>query len=168
MSDEAEHEPAQEPAPTAFPAVAPVTAREPLHESLFAQPVAEPAPGAPLFAEQQSWGFTPRPKAEPARLRKWEALWLTLATGTSLLFAPIGFVAAILSPMVFDPHQNLMNPAAWIAFFLIISFWMVCIAAPYGAWVAYLRRLHMLTWLVMAAPLVWVAAVVASVSFLPG
>jgi hypothetical protein len=90
------------------------------------------------------------------------------ATIVSLLATPVGAVAAILSPMVFDPHQNLVNPAAWIAFFLIISFWMVCIAAPFGAWVAYLRNKAVLTWLAMAAPALWVIAAVASVSFLPG
>ncbi len=65
--------------------------------------------------------------------RKAEAIWLGVASGVSLLAAPVGAVAAILSPMVFDPRQNLWNPAAWIAFFLIVSFWMVCIAAPFGA-----------------------------------
>ena len=51
-----------------------------------------------------------------------------------LLAAPAGGLAAILSPMVFDPRQNLLNPIAWIAFLLIVSFWAVCLAAPYGAW----------------------------------
>ncbi len=99
--------------------------------------------------------------------RHWEPIWLGIASGISLLFAPIGGVVAILSPMVFDPHQNMLNPAAWIAFFLIVSFWAVCIAAPYGAWVAYSRRLRSLAWLSMSAPVVWVLAAVASVSFLP-
>ena len=100
--------------------------------------------------------------------RHWEPIWLGIASGISLLAAPIGGVVAILSPMVFDPQQNLLNPAAWIAFFLIVSFWAVCIAAPYGAWVAYARKLRALAWLMMSAPVVWVLAAAASVSFLPG
>jgi hypothetical protein len=100
--------------------------------------------------------------------RKFEAVWLGIATGISLIAAVIGGMAAILSPMVFDPRQNLFNPAAWIAFFLIVSFWAVCIAAPYGAWVAYFRGQRLLTWTAMAAPVVWVIAAVASANFLPG
>ena len=99
--------------------------------------------------------------------RKWEAIWLAVATGISLLAAPFGAVGAILSPMVFDPHQALWDPAPWIAFFLVISFWIVCIVAPYGAWVAYHRRLPVLTWMAMATPGVWVLAAVATMSFLP-
>jgi hypothetical protein len=98
--------------------------------------------------------------------KSWEAIWLGVASAVSLLAAPVGGLAAILSPMVFDPRQNLLNPAAWIAFLLVVSFWAVCIAAPYGAWVAYLRRLRALAWLAMAAPLVWVLAAAASMSFL--
>ncbi len=100
--------------------------------------------------------------------RKWEAIWLGVASAFSLLAAPAAGVAAILSPMVFDPHQNLLNPAAWVAFFLIVTLWVVCLAAPYGAWVAYARKLKSLTWLAMAAPAVWVIATVASVNLLPG
>ena len=99
--------------------------------------------------------------------RKLEAIWLGIATGISLVAAILGAVAAILSPMVFDPRQNLFNPAAWIAFFLIVSFWAVCIAAPYGAWVAYFRNDRLLTWTAMAAPVVWIIAAVASTNFLP-
>ncbi len=83
-------------------------------------------------------------EADTSTSRKREALWLIAATGASLLGAPVGAVAAILSPMVFDPHQNIWNPAAWIAFVLIVTFWIVCIAAPFGAWVAYLRRQRVL------------------------
>ena len=100
--------------------------------------------------------------------RKLEAIWLAVATGLSLLAAPFGAVAAILAPMLFDPHQNLYNPAAWIAFLLMISFWIVCIAAPYAAWVAYLRRATLLTWMAMATPLLWALAAVASMNFLKG
>ena len=100
--------------------------------------------------------------------RKLEAVWLGIATAIWLLAAPAGGLAAILSPMVFDPRQNLLNPAAWIAFLLIVSFWAVCIAAPYGAWVAFFRNLRLLSWTAMAAPLIWIIAAVASTNFLPG
>ncbi len=167
MSDEAPHEPAEMPAP-ATPSVEPAHAAD---ADLFTDhPATAAPPAASLDTDAPTWSFGSSRRSKPpsSGMRRWEAVWLGLATGVSLLAAPIGFVAAILSPMVFDPKQNLWNPAAWIAFFLIISFWMVCIAAPYGAWVAYLRRLRVMTWLAMAAPLVWVVATVASVSFLPG
>ena len=99
---------------------------------------------------------------------KLEAIWLGVATAISLAASIAGAFAAILSPMVFDPRQNLLNPAAWIAFLLIVSFWAVCIAAPYGAWVAYFRGQRLLTWTAMAAPVVWIIAAVASTTFLPG
>jgi hypothetical protein len=99
--------------------------------------------------------------------RKWEAILLGAASGIWILAAPVGGVAAILSPMVFDPRQALWNPFSWIAFFLIISFWMVCLAAPFGAWVAYMRRLPAITWMLMSAPLIWLLAAFASMSFLP-
>ena len=47
--------------------------------------------------------------------RKWEGIWLGVASAVWLLATPFAGLAAILSPMVFDPHQNLLNPAAWIA-----------------------------------------------------
>ena len=98
--------------------------------------------------------------------RKWEAVWLGVATAASLALMPLGAIGALLSPMVFDPHQNLLNPAAWLAFILIITFWIVCLAAPYGAWVAFLRRQTTLTWLAMSAPVLWALAAVASMNFL--
>jgi hypothetical protein len=98
--------------------------------------------------------------------RKWEAIWLGVATAASLALMPFAAIGALLSPMVFDPHRNLLNPAAWLAFVLIITLWIVCLAAPYGAWVAFLRRQATLTWLVMAAPLLWALAAVATMNFL--
>ena len=100
--------------------------------------------------------------------RQWEMIWLGIATAVWLAAAPAAGVAAILSPMVFDPSENLFNPAAWLAFLLIVSGWAVCLAAPYGAWVAFFRDMKLLSWTVMAAPLVWLAAAVASATFIPG
>ena len=80
--------------------------------------------------------------------------------------APAG-LAALLSPIVFEPRHSLSSPMAWIAFLLMVSLWVVCIAAPYGAWVAFARRLKVLTWLAIAAPVIWVVATVASFNFLP-
>ena len=98
--------------------------------------------------------------------RRWEGFWLVVATGFSLAAIPIGMGAALLSPMVFDPHRNLLNPAAWLAFLLIITFWIVCLAAPYGAWVAYLQKRGILTWLAMAAPIIWALAAITLMNFL--
>jgi len=134
------------------------------------------APDLPLFAPvwssktraRGSLGGPSTADAEMSTSRKREAIWLIAATVVSLLGAPVGAVAAILSPMVFDARQDVWNPAAWIAFVLIVTFWIVCIAAPFGAWVAYLRRQRVLTWLAMSMPAVWVIAAFASVQFLPG
>jgi hypothetical protein len=98
--------------------------------------------------------------------RRWEAFWLVIGTGVCLAALPIGAAAALLSPMVFDPHKNLFNPAAWVAFLLIITFWIVCLAAPYGAWVAWFQKRGPLTWLAMAAPVVWALAAVTMMNFL--
>ena len=115
----------------------------------------------PPWKADPSWN-TGSPWHSP---RRNEAIWLLLASAASLLLAPPAVLAAILSPMVFDPAPNLLSPAAWAAFLLMVTLWVVCIAAPFGAWVAFLRRLPRLTWLAMAAPVIWTAAAVASVSF---
>ena len=140
------------------------------------EPLPAPMPDLPLFSPvwssktraRGSLGGPSTAEADTSTSRKREALWLVAATVVSLMGAPIGAVAAILSPMVFDPRQNVWNPAAWIAFVLIVTFWIICIAAPFGAWVAYLRRQRVLTWLAMSMPAVWVIAAFASVQFLPG
>lgn len=139
-------------------------------------PTPTPTPDLPLFAPvwssktraRGSLGGPSTSAADMSAARKREAIWLIAATGVSLIGTPIGAVAAILSPMVFDPSQNVWNPAAWIAFVLIVTFWIVCIAAPFGAWVAFLRGQRVLTWLVMSLPALWVIAALASVQFLPG
>lgn len=99
--------------------------------------------------------------------RRWEAIWLGVVTAIWLAVAPAAGMGAILSPMVFDPRENLLNPAAWIAFLLIVSLWAVCIAAPYAAWVAFLRDMHLAAWTIMTAPLIWIIAAAASTTFLP-
>ena len=188
MSDETTGEKTGgEPAPAASPSAAPA-APSPIPQTAAARIIAgapgttttAAAPQRPIPANTDLFitpigggrastaGAEGAAAAARAKARRWEAIWLVIATGISLLATPVGAVAAILSPMVFDPHQNLWNPAAWIAFFLIVSFWMVCIAAPFGAWVAYARRLPVLTWLAMSTPVVWVLAAVACVGFLPG
>jgi hypothetical protein len=144
--------------------------------AIAATPETAPTADLPLFAPvwssksraRGSLGGPSTADAEMSTSRKREAIWLIAATAVSLLGAPVGAVAAILSPMVFDPSQNVWNPAAWIAFVLIVTFWIVCIAAPFGAWVAYLRHQRVLTWLAMSLPAVWVIAAFASVQFLPG
>jgi len=164
------------PHPPAPEIAEPPTALEAEAEPEAARPESPPAADLPLFAPvwssktraRGSLGGPSTADAEMSTSRKREAIWLIAATVVSLLGAPVGAVAAILSPMVFDARQDVWNPAAWIAFVLIVTFWIVCIAAPFGAWVAYLRRQRVLTWLAMSMPAVWVIAAFASVQFLPG
>jgi hypothetical protein len=77
-----------------------------------------------------------------AMSRRWETIWLVVATGACLMALPIGAVGAILSPMVFDPRSNLLNPAAWLAFLLTVPFWSVCIRGPFVAWIGHHRRMQ--------------------------
>ena len=164
------------PHPPAPEIAEPPTALEAEAEPEAARPESPPAADLPLFAPvwssktraRGSLGGPSTADAEMSTSRKREAIWLIAATVVSLLGAPVGAVAAILSPMVFDARQDVWNPAAWIAFVLIVTFWIVCIAAPFGAWVAYLRRQRVLTWLAMSMPALWVIAAFASVQFLPG
>ena len=100
--------------------------------------------------------------------RRWETIWLVVASGACLLALPVGAVGAILSPMVFDPRSNLLNPAAWLAFLLIVTFWIVCILGPFGAWIAHQRRMQNYAWLAVSTPLIWGLAAIAMLGFVKG
>jgi len=100
--------------------------------------------------------------------RRWQAFWLVMGTLACLAALPVGAVFAIMSPLVFDGPGNLLNPIAWFAFLLVIGLWIVCILAPYGAWVAFIRRRGALTWAAMAAPFAWVAVLATTLLFVPG
>jgi hypothetical protein len=91
-----------------------------------------------------------------------QAIILGVATFGCAVLLPLGAVAAIASPMLFDNPYNLEKPVAWIAFLLVLSLWIICIAAPYGAWVAYFKRREPLQWLAIGAPFAWCAATAVS------
>lgn len=89
------------------------------------------------------------------------------ATGACLLMGAGGAVAAIFSPLVFDRAGNMMNPLAWLGFILMIGFWVVCVLAPLGAWIAYRRGQEPLAWAAMASPLAWLTLLIAVLQFVP-
>ncbi len=100
--------------------------------------------------------------------RRWQAIWLLIATLLCVAALPVGAILAILSPLVFDGPGNLLNPMAWLAFLLVIGLWIVCILAPCGAWLAFARRRGLLTWAAMAAPFAWAALLATALRFVPG
>jgi hypothetical protein len=100
--------------------------------------------------------------------RRWQAFWLVFCTLLCVVALPVGAIFAIMSPLVFDRPGNLLNPVAWFAFLLVIGLWIVCILAPYGAWVAFVRGRAGLSWAAMSAPLVWMLLLVATLRFVPG
>ena len=87
-----------------------------------------------------------------------QAILLGLATFGCLVLLPLGMLSAVASPIVFQDPYNLEKPIAWLAFVLALSLWIVCIAAPYGAWVAFIKRRQSLQWLAIGAPFAWFAA----------
>ncbi|MDQ0463800.1 hypothetical protein QO010_001571 [Caulobacter ginsengisoli] len=93
---------------------------------------------------------------------------LVIATGLCAILAPIGAVGALFSPLVFDERGNLLNPLAWLGFLLMVSFWIVCIIAPFIAWVLWTRKQARGAWTAIAAPAVWILATVTILQFIPG
>ena len=101
-------------------------------------------------------------RAAKAMTRSRQAVLLSFATLGCVLLLPVGMVGAVASPIVFEDPYNLEKPIAWIAFILALSLWIVCIAAPYGAWVAFAKRRQPLQWIAIGAPFVWFAATAVS------
>ncbi|MFZ3008342.1 MAG: hypothetical protein WA047_19425 [Phenylobacterium sp.] len=100
--------------------------------------------------------------------RRTRMIWLGVATGLCLTLAPFGAVGALFSPLVFDHQGNILNPLAWIAFLMMVLFWIVCLIGPFGAWVLFKRDQESLAWAAMAAPLAWLMLLVAILQFIPG
>ena len=98
----------------------------------------------------------------------WRQVLLGIASGVSVLCSPIGAVGALVSPLVFDHPGNALNPIAWLAFLLLVGFWVVCLLAPLGAWWLFRQGREPLAWAVMAAPLAWIVLLLAIVQFVPG
>lgn len=100
--------------------------------------------------------------------RRTRQVLLVLATVACVGLMPLGAVGVLFSPMIFDARGNLFNPLAWIGFALLISFWIVCIVAPFVAWIMFRRNRETVAWGYMSAPLVWGLALVTVLQFVPG
>lgn len=100
--------------------------------------------------------------------RRTRVILLGLATAVCAGFMPLGAIAALFSPLVFDERGNLFNPLAWLGFILMISFWIICLVAPFVAWVLWRREREPMAWAAMSAPLVWAIALVTVLQFVPG
>jgi hypothetical protein len=92
---------------------------------------------------------------------------LVLATLGCVGLLPVGALAAIASPMVFDNPYNLENPLAWVAFMLVLGLWIVCLVAPYGAWVAFFKGRQQLQWIAIGSPFVWGLAMAVALRVAP-
>jgi hypothetical protein len=97
----------------------------------------------------------------------WKLLGMIAATAACLAGAGFGVVGAIVSPMVFDAKGSVLNPIAWLAFLLSISFWAVCLIGPFVSWVFWARRDAQRAWACMALPLAWGVLTLAVLQFLP-
>ena len=100
--------------------------------------------------------------------RRTRFILLIVATIVCGAFMPLGALGALFSPLVFDERGNLFNPLAWIAFLLMIGFWVVCIVAPFTAWILWQRQREPMAWAAMSAPLLWGIALVTVLQFVPG
>jgi hypothetical protein len=100
--------------------------------------------------------------------RSWRLAGMIAATVVCLAAAVVGGIAAILSPTVFDHPGNAFNPLVWLAFLLLIGFWVICILGPFVGWVAWTRRQEPIAWAAMATPAAWCLVLVTVVQFVPG
>ncbi|CAN1527681.1 hypothetical protein MCEMIH16_01295 [Caulobacteraceae bacterium] len=93
---------------------------------------------------------------------------LVAATGLCAGLMPLGAIGALFSPLIFDGRGNMLNPLAWLGFLLMVGFWIVCIVAPYVAWIYWRRQKETLAWALMSAPLIWAMATIVVLQFVPG
>ena len=100
--------------------------------------------------------------------QRWRQILLGIASGVSVFCSPVGAIGALVSPLVFDHPGNALNPLAWLAFVLLIGFWVVCLLAPLGAWWLFRQEREPLAWAIMAAPLAWIVLLLAIIQFVPG
>lgn len=108
-------------------------------------------------------GLKGRERREKGR----RAMLLAALTLGWLGLIPFGAVGALFSPLVFDHRPNLLNPVAWLGFLLIVGFWIVCILAPFVAWVAWKRGQEPHAWIAIAVPAAWLMAMGLSLQFVP-
>lgn len=107
-------------------------------------------------------------KTSTKEQRRGRFVLLVLASCACLGVAPIGAVGTLFSPLVFDERGNLLNPLAWIGFLLMITFWIVCLLAPFAAWVFWRREREQMAWTAISVPLIWAVALVTVLQFVPG
>ncbi|WGM38655.1 hypothetical protein AMEJIAPC_01559 [Caulobacter sp. NIBR1757] len=107
-------------------------------------------------------------KRRELRERNQRAWLLGLLTAGWLATLPFGAVGALFSPLVFDHRPNLLNPMAWIAFLLMIAYWIIAIVAPFVAWVTWKRDQERYAWIAIAVPAVWLTAMAVALQFVPG
>lgn len=100
--------------------------------------------------------------------RRWREILMWSATAACVIASPFGAVGALVSPLVFDHPGNTFNPLAWIAFLLMVGFWVVCLLAPLGAWILFRRDREPLAWATMTTPLLWAVLLAAVLQFVPG
>ncbi|MDB5471413.1 MAG: hypothetical protein JWR84_2973 [Caulobacter sp.] len=107
-------------------------------------------------------------KGRERREKQWRAILLLVLMFGWLATLPLGAIGALFSPLVFDNRPNLLNPMAWIAFLLMIAFWIVCLIAPFVAWVTWKRNQERYAWIAIAMPAVWLTAMAVALQFVPG
>ena len=100
--------------------------------------------------------------------KRWEIFWLVICTLGCMAAALVSMVVVIIAPIVFDRQGSLLNPIAWIAFLMMITLWVVCILAPFGAWVMFTRQKSQMAWTLMATPPIWAGVMALMLIFLPG
>jgi hypothetical protein len=49
----------------------------------------------------------------------------------------------------------------------MIAFWIVCIVAPFVAWVTWKRDQERFAWIAIAIPAVWLTAMAVALQFVP-
>ena len=91
--------------------------------------------------------------------KRWEIFWLVVCTLGCMAAALVSMVIVIVSPIVFDRQGSILNP---------ITLWVVCILAPFGAWVMFVRNKSQMAWTLMATPPIWAGVMALMLIFLPG
>lgn len=100
--------------------------------------------------------------------RRGRSILLVLATLACVGVAPVGAIGTLFSPLIFDERGNLLNPLAWLGFLLMITFWIVCLLAPFAAWIFWRRNREQMAWTAISLPLIWAVAIVTILQFVPG
>jgi hypothetical protein len=103
----------------------------------------------------------------PKKPVSWPFVGMVAATAACLAGTGLGIMVAIVSPIVFDGRGSVFNPLVWLGFLLSVSFWAICLIAPYLGWVFWSRRDEPRAWACMATPLAWGVLTYAVWQFIP-